>query len=86
MHEKAKFVCFIHMQPQRMKFKSVQINMKQVSYVCLLSIPGSKPQDNVKSFLSQFFAGISSKKESWLMRTIGQPVGLYCAKRRIYTE
>ena len=32
MHEKAKFVCFIYMQPQKMKFKFVQINMKQVSY------------------------------------------------------
>ena len=31
MHEKAKFVCFIYMQPHKMKFKSVQINMKQVS-------------------------------------------------------
>ena len=32
MHEKAKFVCFIYMQPQKVKFKSVQINTKQVSY------------------------------------------------------
>ena len=32
MHEKAKFVCFIHMQPQKAKFKFVQINMKHVSY------------------------------------------------------
>ena len=32
MHEKAKFVCFNHMQPQKVKFKSVQINMKHVSY------------------------------------------------------
>ena len=31
MHEKAKFVCFIYMQPQKVKFKSVQINIKQVS-------------------------------------------------------
>ena len=34
MHEKAKFVCFIHMQPQKVKFKFVQINMKQVLYSC----------------------------------------------------
>ena len=34
MHEKAKFICFIYMQPQKVKFKSVQINMKQVSYCC----------------------------------------------------
>ena len=27
MNEKAKFVCFIYMQPQNVKFKSVQINM-----------------------------------------------------------
>ena len=32
MHEKAKFVCFNYMQPQKVKFKSVQINMKHVSY------------------------------------------------------
>ena len=32
MHEKAKFVCFNHMQPHLVKFKSVQINMKHVSY------------------------------------------------------
>ena len=32
MHEKAKLGCFIYMQPQKVKFKSVQINMKQVSY------------------------------------------------------
>ena len=31
MHEKAKFVCFNYMQPQKVKFKSVQINMKHVS-------------------------------------------------------
>ena len=33
MHEQAKFVCFIYMQPQKVKFKSVQINIKQVSYI-----------------------------------------------------
>ena len=32
VYEKAKFVCFIYMQTQKMKFKFVQINMKQVSY------------------------------------------------------
>ena len=32
MHEKAKFVCFNFLQPQKVKFKSVQINMKHVSY------------------------------------------------------
>ena len=32
MHEKAIFVCFVYMQPQKVKFKYVQINMKQVSY------------------------------------------------------
>ena len=30
--KKAKCVCFIHMEPQKKKFKFVQINMKQVSY------------------------------------------------------
>ena len=33
MHEKAKFVCFIYMQPQRVKFKFVQLNMKHVLYM-----------------------------------------------------
>ena len=32
MHEKARIVCFIYMQPQKVKFKFVQINMKRVSY------------------------------------------------------
>ena len=32
MYEKATFVCFIYMQPQKLKSKYVQINMKQVSY------------------------------------------------------
>ena len=32
MYKKAKLVCFIYMQQQKVKFKSVQINMKQVSY------------------------------------------------------
>ena len=36
MHEKATCVCFINMQPQKVKFKVVQINMKQVSYRQLL--------------------------------------------------
>ena len=31
MHKKAKFVSFNYMQLQKVKFKSVQINMKQVS-------------------------------------------------------
>ena len=48
MHEKAKFVPFIYMQPQIVKLKSVQINMKQVSgiqfnlllspYPCFISL------------------------------------------------
>ena len=33
MHEKAKLVCFNYMQPQKVIFKFVQINMKQVSYI-----------------------------------------------------
>ena len=35
MHEKAKFVYFIYMQPQKVKFKFVQINMKHVLYFSL---------------------------------------------------
>ena len=38
MHEKAKFVCFIYMKPQKMKFKSVQINMKHVLYKLIVVI------------------------------------------------
>ena len=33
--KKAKFVCFNYVQPQKVKFKSDQINMKQVSYYCI---------------------------------------------------
>ena len=33
MHEKAKFVCFNYMQPRKVKLKSVQINLKHVSYI-----------------------------------------------------
>ena len=32
MYEKAKFVCLYLMRPQKMKFESVQINMKHVLY------------------------------------------------------
>ena len=35
IYEKAKLVCFIYTQPYKVKFKSVQINMKQVSYYIL---------------------------------------------------
>ena len=43
MDEKAKFACVNYMQPQKMKFKSVQINMKHVSYIVYHS---SKPFEN----------------------------------------
>ena len=36
MHENAKCVCLNYMQPQKVKFKSVQINMKHVSYYVYL--------------------------------------------------
>ena len=42
MHEKAKIVCFNYMQPQKVKLKSVQINMKHVSYQ-------SYPQDRINT-------------------------------------
>ena len=32
-YEKAEHICFIYMQQQKMKFKYVQINLKQVSYM-----------------------------------------------------
>ena len=38
IYDKAKCVCFIYMQPQKIKFTSVQINMKQVSYLALAAI------------------------------------------------
>ena len=38
MHEKAKCVYFNYMQPQKVKFKSVQINMKHVSYKELIYV------------------------------------------------
>ena len=42
MHEKAIFVCFNYMQPQKVKFKSVQINMKHVSYILNLIFQKAK--------------------------------------------
>ena len=50
MNEKAKLVCFIYMQTQKMKFKFVQINMKQVSY---------KPQELVTNFFMKKWACVS---------------------------
>ena len=38
IHGKVTFVCFIYMQPQKVKFSSVQINMKQVSQWTLLNL------------------------------------------------
>ena len=38
MYELAHYVCFVNMQPQKVKFKSVQINMKQVSCVICLKV------------------------------------------------
>ena len=35
LYDKAKLVCFIYMQPQKVKFTCVQINIKQVSKLCL---------------------------------------------------
>ena len=36
MHEKAKFICFIYMQPQKVNIKYVQINMKHLLYVDMI--------------------------------------------------
>ena len=44
LHEKAKFVCFIYMQKQKVKFKFVQINMKQVLYLLLGRIIAQMPR------------------------------------------
>ena len=33
MYEKAIFVCFIYMQPLKVKLRSFQINLKLVSYI-----------------------------------------------------
>ena len=38
IYDKAKLVCFIHMHPEKMKFTSVQINKKHVSYVDEISL------------------------------------------------
>ena len=38
MHEKAKFICFNYMQPQKVKIKSIQINTKHVSYCVIVVI------------------------------------------------
>ena len=38
MYEKAKFVCLYLMRSQKIKFESVQINMKHVSYMLLMTI------------------------------------------------
>ena len=35
--KKQNFFCFIYMQSQKVKFKYVQINMKQVSYIRQIS-------------------------------------------------
>ena len=53
--EKAKCVCYIYMQLQKVKFKSVQINMKQVSYwhFCVTNFtfePGHEISNNVNLF------------------------------------
>ena len=42
MHEKANCVSFIYMQSQKVKFKSVQINMKQSKKV-------GKDQESIRS-------------------------------------
>ena len=38
MYEKAKFVSLYLMRPQKMKFESVQINMKHVLYSLFLHV------------------------------------------------
>ena len=38
IYEKVKSVCFIYMQTQKVKFKFVQINMKQVSLILLTNV------------------------------------------------
>ena len=46
MYAKAKFVCLYLMRPQKIKFESVQINMKHVLYYLvsdLFSYPWSMP-------------------------------------------
>ena len=51
---KSKFVCFNHMQPQKVKIKSVQLNMKQVSYlfqICEDCHPDMFPE--VRDFVNQ---------------------------------
>ena len=80
MHEKAKCVCFIFMQPQKVKFKSVQINIKKVSYSafrCTLELPLQPYKIQLYTFRAQGLAfshlgsptiGIPARKglASWL--------------------
>ena len=47
IHEKAKWVCFNYMQPQKVKFKSVEINMKQVSDTLVNSKNNDQPRHPV---------------------------------------
>ena len=42
MHEKTKIVCFIYLQPQKMKFTYGQIHMKQVSNFMVIRSINSK--------------------------------------------
>ena len=53
MHEKSKCVCFNSMQPQKVKLKSVQINMKHVSYILLCIL--IKPAKIFSCFTSNSF-------------------------------
>ena len=65
MHEKAKRVCFIYMPSQKVKFKSVQINMKQVSYSCS-SVGGPCPENIVCSLCwLNIFRGTSDLNLLW---------------------
>ena len=68
MHEKAKLVCFIYIKPQKMKLKSVQINMKHVLYTKSVCATNFGPLGEIgANFSLQFssrtqFAKISNKK------------------------
>ena len=52
MHEKAKSVSFIYMQPQKVIFKYVKKNMKQVSYCTQYTIRSKTVPKHTQADLS----------------------------------
>ena len=62
MHGKAKFDCFNYMQPQKVKFKSVQINMKHVSYTFLIVLV--QPRLTRPCLTERFLMGLKESNQT----------------------